>query len=174
MKTTRAMMAAGLVAGLAVGPAAATAHAEDDVREALTARQIETALAEAGLAPTMIKDKATGNPVATGSLDGGLVFVARAMECRGIPKRCAQVVLFANFDLGRAVGADDFEVVNAFNEGNVNGRAYVLDGRDQVGVDYVIDLTGGVTAAHVAAKLARWPGVVGDFKEEMVAAQTGS
>ena len=164
------MMGAAALAALA-----GTAGAEErDVREALTARQIADALAEAGLSPTMIKDRATGNPVATGSLDGGLVFVARAMECRGVPKRCAQVVLFANFDLGREVGAGDFEVVNAFNEGNVNGRAYVLDGRDQVGVDYVIDLTGGVTAEHVASKLSRWPGVVGDFKEEMIAAQTGS
>ena len=145
-----------------------------DVREALTARQIEAALAKAGLQPTLIKDKATGNPVATGALDGGLIFVARAMECDGFPKACAQIVLFANFDLGREVGRADFEIVNAFNEGNVNGRAYVLDGRDQVGVDYVIDLTGGVTAEHVASKLARWPSVVGDFKAEMIAAQTGS
>ena len=145
-----------------------------DVRGALTARQIETALTEAGLQPTLIKDKATGNPVATGALDGGLIFVARAMGCEGFPKACAQVVLFANFDLGREVTGGDFEIVNAFNEGNVNGRAYVLEGRDQVGVDYVIDLTGGVTAEHVASKLSRWPSVVGDFKAEMIAAQTGS
>ena len=160
--------AAACAAGL-VAPAAA-----QDVREALTARQIAAALTEAGLEPTMIKDRDTGNPVATGSLPGGLVFVARAMECGGLPRRCAQVVLFANFDLGRPVGPADFEVVNAFNEGNLNGRAYVLDARDQVGVDYVIDLTGGVTAEHVASKLARWPAVVGDFKAEMLAAQTGS
>lgn len=157
----------------ALGTALTDARAQD-VREKLTARQISDALTDAGLQPTMIKDKATGNPVATGSLDGGLIFVARAMECDGFPKACAQVVLFANFDLGREVAGGDFEIVNSFNEGNVNGRAYVLDGRDQVGVDYVIDLTGGVTGAHVASKLARWPAVVGDFKQEMVAAQTGS
>lgn len=168
-------MRAMILAAAALAALTGAASADDrDVREALTARQIADALTEAGLSPTMIKDRDTGNPVATGSLDGGLVFVARAMECRGVPKRCAQVVLFANFDLGRQVGADDFEIVNGFNEGNVNGRAYVLEGRDQVGVDYVIDLTGGVTAEHVASKLSRWPGVVGDFKEEMIAAQTGS
>ena len=155
------------------GAACGAAHAQE-VREALTARQIADALTAAGLQPTMIKDRATGNPVATGALDGGLVFVARAMECEGFPKACAQVVLFANFDLGREVAGPDFEIVNAFNEGNLNGRAYVLPGRDQVGVDYVIDLTGGVTADHVASKLARWPAVVGDFKVEMVAARTGS
>ena len=160
-------------AACALGAAKAQDEARD-VRDALTARQIADALTAAGLQPTMIKDQETGNPVATGALDGGLIFVARAMECGGRPKACRQVVLFANFDLGRPVGGGDFEVVNAFNEGNVNGRAYVLEGRDQVGVDYVIDLTGGVTAEHVAAKLARWPSVVGDFKAEMIAARTGS
>ena len=171
----RTVLAAMAVAASCMGAASpGAARAKDGVRAALTARQIADALTEAGLSPTMIKDRETGNPVATGSLDGGLVFVARAMECRGLPKACAQVVLFANFDLGREVDPGDFAVVNAFNEGNLNGRAYVLAGRDQVGVDYVIDLTGGVTAAHVAAKLARWPAVVGDFKEEMIAARTGS
>jgi hypothetical protein len=159
---------------LALGLGSAMAQERRPVNEAFTANELEAALEEAGLSPTMLKDKETGDPVATGTLPGGLVFVARAMDCEGSPRACAQVVLFANFDVGRPLSGDDFRVVNAFNEGNVNGRAYVLEDRSQVGVDYVIDLTGGVTDEHVASRLTRWPAVVGDFREEMVAAQTGS
>ena len=169
MKTMLAAAAAGLAL-------AAAAQAQDSrpVREALTGQQLSNALQTAGLAPTLIKDQATGNPVATGTLPGGLVFVARAMECGGLPKKCGQVVLFANFDVGRELGDADFRIVNAFNEGNLNGRAYVLEDKSQIGVDYMIDLTGGVTDEHVGSKLTRWPAVVGDFQQEMIAAQTGS
>ena len=144
------------------------------VREALSGGQIKDALAEAGLNPTLIRDKKTGDPVAAGTLPGGLIFVARGIECGGLPKSCAQVVLFANFDLGREVTDADFRIVNDFNDSNQNGRAYVLETKSQIGVDYVIDLTGGVTNEHVGSKLSRWPAVVGDFFQEMKDAQPGS
>lgn len=159
--------ALGAVVGAAAGLAAAQAQEMRPVREAMTGSQIEAALAEAGLNPTLIKDRATGDPVAAGTLPGGMIFVARGIECEGRPKACAQVVLFANFDLGREVTGEDFRSVNAFNDTNANGRAYVLESKSQIGVDATIDLTGGVTDEHVGSKLTRWPSIVGDFFEEM-------
>ena len=160
----------------AAAAATSGAFAQDmrPVRETMTGRQIEAALAEAGLSPTLIKDKRTGDPVAAGTLPGGMIFVARGIECEGAPKACQQVVLFANFDLGRDVTDQDFRIVNGFNDSNANGRAYVLPSKSQIGVDAVIDLTGGVTDEHVGSKLTRWPAVVGDFFQEMKDAQPGS
>ena len=168
-----------LIAGLAaLGCMGAASAAQDTreapVRDALTGAQIQAALAEAGLNPTLIKDKRTGDPVAAGTLPGGMIFVARGVECEGRPRSCAQVVLFANFDLGREVTDADFRVVNAFNDSSANGRAYVLETKSQIGVDTTIDLTGGVTDEHVGSKLTRWPAIVGDFFEEMRDSQPGS
>lgn len=152
-----------------------SAAAEDlrPVKETLTADDIEQALAAAGLSPTMSIDGDTGAPVATGTTDG-LIFVVRAVDCEGRPLRCGQLVLFANFDLRRRVTDEDFRIVNRFNDGNKNGRAYVLEGREQIGVDYVIDLTGGVTAEHIRNRLDRWPGIIQTFREQMVREYAGS
>ena len=176
-ETGRTMRAHLLIAALlALGPLTPQASAQDmrPVQEALTGAQIEAALREAGLNPTLIKDKRTGDPVAAGTLPGGMIFVARGIECGGRPKACAQVVLFANFDLGREVTDQDFRIVNGFNDSNANGRAYVLESKSQIGVDTTIDLTGGVTDEHVGSKLTRWPAIVGDFFQEMKDAQPGS
>ena len=173
-RTMRARLLFGtLFAGLA---ALGVARAQDvrPVQEALTGAQIEAALSEAGLNPTLIKDRRTGDPVAAGTLPGGMIFVARGIECEGSPRSCAQVVLFANFDLGREVTDADFRIVNGFNDSNANGRAYVLESKSQIGVDTTIDLTGGVTDEHVGSKLTRWPAIVGDFFREMRDAQPGS
>lgn len=143
------------------------------VKETMTAADIEQVLQEAGLSPTMSVDGDTGAPVATGTVDG-MIFVVRAVDCEGRPQRCGQLVVFANFDLRRRVGDDDFRIVNRFNDGNKNGRAYVLEGREQIGVDYVIDLTGGVTSEHIKGRLDRWPGIIGTFREQMVQEYAGS
>lgn len=147
--------------------------AEEEVQDSVSAQELQRLMQTAGLSPTLLTDKATGAPVATGQT-GGMVFVVRTLDCAGRPTRCGQLLLFANFDLGRAVSEDDFRIVNEFNETNVNGRAYVLEDRSQIGVDFVIDMTGGVTADHIGARLGRWPGVVRDFKDEMLSARTGS
>ncbi|MEM7739325.1 MAG: YbjN domain-containing protein [Pseudomonadota bacterium] len=165
---------ARLVAAAALMLSAAQAQ-EPDVRpvtESLTSDDIARILTQAGLSPTMLED-ATGAPVATGSADG-IIFVVRAVDCAGQPARCGQLVLFANFDLQRPVGEQDFRIVNGFNDGNKNGRAYVLEGRSQIGVDYIIDLTGGVTAEHIENRLNRWPGIIGTFQQQMNDAYTGS
>ncbi|MBB5517788.1 YbjN domain-containing protein [Amphiplicatus metriothermophilus] len=129
---------------------------------AVTAEELEAALAEAGLSPAMTRDAATGAPVARGSA-GDIIFWVRALDCAGAPPACENLLFFANFDLGRAATAKDYEVINAFNERQVFGRAYIIEGRDQVGVDYVIDLAGGVTAEHLALSIGRWADVIAAF-----------
>ena len=151
-------------------------HAADDtptVRDSITAPEIMSLLGEAGLSPTLLQDKATGAPVATGQTDG-LIFVVRAMDCRGLPQRCGQLLLFANFELGREVTEEDYRLVNSFNESNLKGRAYVLEGKRQIGIDFVIDMTGGVTGEHIGSRLGRGPTVIEDFRTQMQEVRTGS
>lgn len=153
-----------------------TASAQDPsttVQESISGSELEALLRSAGLSPTMVPDKATGTPVATGQT-AGMVFVVRALECSGRPARCEKLVLFANFDLGRDISSDDFRIVNAFNETNLYGRAYVLEDKSQIGIDYIIDMTGGVTDRHIGSRLNQWPNVIEDFAAKMRSAQTGS
>jgi len=81
----------------------------------------------------------------------------------GDPLACENLVFFANFPLGRTVTADDFRIVNRFNDSQVFGRAYILESRQTVGVDYVIDLGGGVSEDHLAQNISRWADVIAAF-----------
>lgn len=161
-----------LFAGLLLCAGSAAAE-KREVHDTISAEELAAALTAAGLAPTVLTDRATGAPVVTGISDG-LVFVVRALECSGLPARCEQLVLFANFDLGRAVTDADFRVVNGFNDSSVHGRAYVLENRRQIGVDFTIDMVGGVTSDHVDERLKRWPELIRTFRDQMRNAQTGS
>ena len=99
----------------------------------ITGDQLESVLSEAGLNPDMMADSATGAPVAQGKA-GDFGFYVRALSCSGSPKACETLVFFANFKLGREVGAGDYRIVNSFNDSQVFGRAYVLEGTGEVGV----------------------------------------
>lgn len=164
---------AALTLGLLSLDSAAAQENLRPVTESVTAADIERILTDAGLSPTMSADAATGAPVATGTIDG-IIFIVRAVDCAGRPQACQQLVMFANFDLRRQITDQDFRIVNGFNDGNKNGRAYVLEGRSQIGVDYVIDLTGGVTNEHIGSRLDRWPGIISDFQAQMRRAYAGS
>lgn len=141
--------------------------------DAVTADELEAALAEAGLNPSMLKDAASGAPVANGQA-GQFSFVVRALDCSGDPLACENLMFFANFDLGRTAGAEDFRIVNSFNDGHVFGRAYVLEKKDQVGVDYVIELGGGVSEDHLSQNIARWADVISAFVSKFQEAAASS
>jgi len=130
--------------------------------DAVTGEQLESALDAAGLGSSMTEDAASGAPVATGTA-GPFEFNVRAMDCAGDPLACENLVFFANFPLGRTVTADDFRIVNRFNDSQVFGRAYILESRQTVGVDYVIDLGGGVSEDHLAQNISRWADVIAAF-----------
>ncbi len=141
--------------------------------DSLTAEQIGTALEEAGFDVTMSEDRDSGHPVARGNI-GNLVFIVRAMDCDGSPLACRQLLLFANFDLGREITDRDFRIVNGFNDSAMDGRAYVLERTNQIGIDFIIDLSGGVSNNHIAHRLSRWEGVIATFIDQFTKAQTGS
>ena len=163
----------------------AASAAQQDVQDRISAAELEQVLRDAGLEPTMLKDGATGAPVATvvfrdeDNLDSfgrpqQTVFVVRAMDCGGVPMKCGQLVLFANFDLSRDVTEQDFRVVNEFNDTSVHGRAFVLENKRQIGVDFRIDMIGGVTGDHIDGRIERWPGVIREFRQRMQNANSGS
>ncbi len=131
-------------------------------KSAVTAAELETILGEAGFPASVIEDARTGAPVANVQGDGVQYWV-RALDCGGAPKACSTLVFFANFELGRSATATDYEVVNRFNDSQVFGRAYLLAGRNQVGVDYVIELDGGVSMDHIVKNISRWADVIGAF-----------
>lgn len=139
------------------------AHAQSV--NAVTADELEAALSAAGLSPTMIEDAATGTPVANG-VAGEFSFFVRALDCSGTPVACETLMFFANFDLGRTASAGDFRVVNKFNDSQVFGRAYVIESQSQVGVDYVIELGGGVSEGHLEQNVSRWADVIGAFVDQ--------
>lgn len=154
---SRAVAFAAVSGALVFGSAAA-----DEPISAVNAQQLEEVLTQAGLSPTMLADATSGAPVANGRA-GDISFFVRGLSCSGTPAACSNLVFFANFALGRAATAGDFRTVNGFNDGQVFGRAYVLDKSDQVGVDYVIELDGGVTRSHLTQNVSRWADVIAAF-----------
>ena len=150
------------------------AHAQ--TIESLTADELETVLSQAGLSPQMKTDSTNNAPVAFGQV-GEYEFTVRAMNCGGSPQACGELMFFANFNLGRQLTVRDFFPINQFNESQVFGRAYVLmsSGENgEVGVDYVIELNGGVTKDHVTQNVERWSDVVTAFINSMTASPAGS
>ena len=150
-----------------------TSVVAQEVTNGLTADTLEELLSGADMNPDIMADKETGAPVAVGKI-GQINFVVRALECDGTPMVCSQLLFFSNFDLGREPTQNDYRIVNDFNDSSVDGRAYVLEETNQIGIDYYIDLTGGVTQAHIASRLSRWQGVIESFLQEMRSANTGS
>ncbi|WP_306252092.1 hypothetical protein [Parvularcula sp. IMCC14364] len=54
------------------------------------------------------------------------------------------------------------------------GALNLIEGKNQIGVDYHIDLTGGVTTEHVSSRLSRWKGVIDSFIKQVTANRTGA
>lgn len=147
---------------VAVAAIAVIGAAQAQNIDAVTADELEAALAEAGLNPTMMADSANGAPVAYGKA-GETNFFVRAMSCSGNPVSCEELIFFANFPLGAAPTAGDYRVVNKFNDSSVFGRGFILESTNEVGVDYVVDLGGGVSKEHLARNIARWADVIAAF-----------
>jgi len=148
-----------------------SAHAQ--TVDSVTADSLESVLEGAGLGPSMTEDASSGAPVATGSV-GELQFWVRALNCSGAPAACENLIFFANFDLGRSVTATDYRVINNFNDSQVFGRAYIIEKQNQVGVDYVIELGGGVTTEHLTKNISRWADVMAAFVEKFSSGDTGA
>ena len=139
---------------------AAPAHAQ--TKSALTPDEVMSILGEAGLSPQLSQDVATGAPVFLGRA-GDINFVVRALNCAGAPAACENLLFLANFDLGRPVTPEDYLVINRFNDSQLFGRAYVLANTGQVGVEYVLEMGGGVSTDHIVQNVGRWANIIGAF-----------
>ena len=95
----------------------------------------------------------------------GIKFFASlaAAMLTGSPAACENLLFLANFNLGRDVTPDDYVIVNRFNDSQLFGRAYVLAGTNQVGVEYVLEMGGGVSTDHIAQNVARWSNIIRAF-----------
>lgn len=145
---------------LSAGPAAAQNLTAAQNVTAMTPEDIAGALEAAGLSPEPFDDAAGGAPVIRASA-GEIVFWTRGFDCSG--DACSTLMLFANFEIGRAVTANDFRVINRYNESRVFGRAYAIEADRSIGVDYVIELDGGVSPDNVSGNIARWMDVIDAF-----------
>lgn len=158
-----AFAAAIALSALAVSPAAA------QVKSKLTGDEIEAVLTEAGLQPQSMLDSRARTPVFKVATEDGGEFWVRTLDCQGEPPACSTLVFFRNYTLREGVASPmHYEIVNAYNEAKLSGRAYVLkgagpSGADQVGVDYVIELDGGVSEEHLSRRIAHWAEVVRAF-----------
>ncbi len=151
-----------IAAALLLAPALLAGPAVAQTKSALTGEELGAALTGAGLSAQVIEDAKTGAPVATAQA-GAIEFWVRGLDCKGAPKACSTLMFFANFELGRAATAADYKAVNAFNDRQVFGRAYLLPAKNLVGVDYVMELQGGVAPDHISANIARWADVIDAF-----------
>ncbi len=141
----------------------------------MNAADIERLLAQSGFNPTVVMDGKNKTPVAVAKA-GDVEFVVRALDCAGEEEAvtCERLLLLANFSLGRQISALDYKIINSFNESKADGRAYVLEKSGEIGIDYMIDLTGGVSADHISSRLDRWQGVIESFIEQVRSANSGS
>lgn len=155
-------LALGLSAAIGLAGAALPGPLEAaGLKSGVTAAELGRLLETAGLPAEIIDDQARG--VGAVASDGDIKFTVRALNCQGAPRSCSTLMFFADFDLGRAPAPKDFDAVNRFNDGVVFGRAYVRPAANAIGVDYVIELDGGVTDEHLSKNVSRWRKVVAEF-----------
>ena len=133
--------------------------------ERIDAERLESVLSDAGLNPTIVADATSNSVVATG-VSGEFNFIVRGFSCSGAPAACEELMFFANFGLGRAIEEGDYRTVNRYNDSSVFGRAYVIESKNEVGVDYVIELGGGVSPDHLSENVDRWADVITAFVEK--------
>lgn len=157
---------------LAVAAGMAGAASAAPLKSAVTADEIGRLLEQAGLPSEVIDDPARG--IGAMASDGDVKFTVRALNCQGAPRACSTLMFFADFDLGRAATEKDYAAVNRFNDGAVFGRAYIRPASNAIGVDYVVELDGGVTEEHLNKNVARWRKVVSDFLSRLRAATPSS
>jgi len=159
---------------LAAGAAALLGAGHAQNISAVTAEELEAALSEAGFGDIAFYEEASGGGPVMYATAGDTEFWVRTLDCSGRPPACGTLMFFANFPLGRAPTAKDFRIVDDFRDGQVFGRAYILESENKVGVDYVIELEGGVAKEHLSQNIGRWADVIIAFIEKFNAGYDGS
>lgn len=136
--------------------------AEAQTKTALTAGELENVLKSPGFDPEMGTFESSGEPYASIKAKG-YYFLVRAKECE--VASCRLLLFFANFDLDRDPGFKDYIAVNSYNDRELYGRRYVFAKEQKVGIDFVLDLKGGVSIDYVRLNAERFPGMIAAFVE---------
>lgn len=139
-----------------------TTPAFADTKTHLTTDDFDLILRAAGFTPDLIIDEDTSEPFA--SMDhGGYKFSARGKECTA--QGCTQILFFANFDMDRDITLSDYRALNSYNDNNVLGRAYAVEKEQRIGIDFVVDLAGGVSTDHIRLGAQAFPELIVEFVE---------
>jgi len=131
-----------------------------ETKSTVNLSELEQILIAAGLEPEMEVSENDNEPYALVTANG-YNFDVRAKQC--IPEGCQVILFFSNFDLGRDITQKDYRAVNTYNDSNLHGRAYVYEAKKRVGIDFVLDLRGGVDTAYIQLNARRFPGLVQEF-----------
>lgn len=144
-------------------PSAVSAQASG----AMTLAEFSAAMKRANMSPAFVQ-RDDGTRMINGSTqlsDLNVKFFVRASACTKSEGPCSNYVLFANFNLPNGVSDAMKAKVNKFNDRNYLGRAYW--GEKKVGVDYVVELSGGVFSRYVDARLEKFVTVLENFIGKM-------
>ena len=152
------MRISGITAAVILVLAPALAAAQQ-VRTTVTSNEIAQLLTAAGFDPEM-STSGDGTPAAKVRAKG-YVFHVRGRRC--LVTSCETLLFFANFDMDREMRAQDYRIINGFNDSSLDGRAYVLPQDRRIGVDMVVDLRGGLTPEYMRLKAESFPGVIQAF-----------
>ena len=163
MRRFLAIVAAVFMTGLA--PATAQADQSQTIVSGLSGSDLIAMLRASGFTVQGGHDN-TGRPIAFAEYNS-IKFVVRTFECRGEQPVCQQLMFLANFNLGREVTEADYRAINRYNDSNVFGRGYVLESDNAIGVDMVLNVSGGVTIANLASNVRMWVSVLGEFMTEL-------
>lgn len=166
---TRLLQTLGLTVAVAITLIASPVRA-DAIVSGLTAKEIVELLDAAGF--NAENRGGRGGPVIVGEANG-IRFILRAFGCDR-DQRCDQLMFFANFNLGRPIEKADYELINSYNDSKLFGRGYVLDEDQAIGVDFTVNLRGGVTETHVAQSVGLWVEVLNDFASKIRGAPLSS
>jgi putative sensory transduction regulator len=135
-----------------------------EVKSTLTSTEFETVLRQAGFDPIMAKSE-SNEPFATIATEE-FVFTVAAKQCTDAA--CGLLLFFANFDLDREMTLTDYKAVNSFNDREFFGRAYVRGSQQQVGIDFILDLRGGLDTGYISQNAERFPAILQKFVDHFI------
>ncbi|MEM8985575.1 MAG: YbjN domain-containing protein [Pseudomonadota bacterium] len=160
----RFLAATLIAASIFAATAPASAQNGDQIVGGVTGMELQQILSAAGFSASVASDRSTGAPVIVGQA-GQFPFYVRTFGCEddGGQERCDQLLFFANIELDREITEEDYKIVNRYNESKVFGRGYVIEERQAVGVDFAVNLRGGVTISNLADSVSNWINVLDDF-----------
>lgn len=133
---------------------AGAAWADDRIYEDLSGSEIVALLDAHGYDATLTTDT-YGDPFIT-ARGSDLKFKVLTSDCdKAAPRRCRSLMFLATFALPRKATDEDFRAMNEYNKNKMFGRAFIDDNGDAA-VDFVINMSGGVSARNLMDNVGTW------------------